>query len=181
MKSNIVALSLFCLATHNLSALEQNTPDIVSQQQLEQAHTKVVHVSNNLSDVCMLVDMPEAQLEALAQVIKKAQVTIDGVVIKDGQSTTLTCTDRPLAMNIKLNGLAAQPFLRAAGIAANLFFYLVQFEISFNVTLDEDQEELYTLNALVFQCDQWAQAAPSVTVSYRLPMTINVLVTDLVK
>lgn len=179
MNSKLVVLLLSCVVMQASFASEELPQQENPPTEFIQDTYKTLHVINNLSDICMLVEMPEIQLHALESVIKKAQVTINNTVLKDGQSTMITLNQEPLIMNIRLNGQAAQPFLRATGIAANFFFYLVQFEINFDVQLDDDQEELYTLNALVYKCDQWIQATPSITVSYRLPMTINVKITDL--
>lgn len=163
-----LALSLVLLSSQGIIAQESELRPCPKLRPL--------HVVNNLSDIGMMVEMPEEQLLALDTVIKKAKVTVNGTVIKDGQSTTIQ-VGGPVSMKVQLNGRAAQPFLKTTGIT-NLFFYFVQFEIAFDVILEDDQDELYTLFALVHKCDHWTQAAPSVTVSCRLPMTINVNISD---
>lgn len=170
-----LTLSLLCVSGYTSHIISAPVPSeqLVNQQEEQ----RTIHVVNNLSDICMMIEMPDEQLQALEKVIKKATVTINGTTLRDGESMHMAIGQTPVRVIVRLNGQAAEPFLKTTGIA-NFFFYFVQFEVSFDTIIEEDQDELLSLVALVHKCDQWKDAPPSVTISGRLPMTVSVGVSD---
>lgn len=174
---NAIFAAWFLFINPCMLASEKNaviTSNVSSEQTIE---TRTISFINNLSDATIMLDLTESQLIALDQVLKKAEVFVNNVQIKEGEAINLPVMNNNCTISVNLDAQAAYPFLKTTGLVKFLFNF-VEFQLTFDQKISNKKDELYILFPIIAKCEEWEKKIPSVTLSYKFPHKVKVSLSD---
>lgn len=172
-------LALLSILSYATTQPSNALPIIACAQQAlnPNANLSKVSFTNNVPDLATLVHMEHEHLEELEEMLKKATVRVNNTLITPSSTKDVTVINNEYTVTITLDAHNTDPFLKLVGIY-KFIAYFFEIQISFTARLEPEQNEIEILYPLVNKLEEWQKKTPTITLSYRPPMTTQVVVKD---
>lgn len=144
----------FCMAMEGQLATE--VIEIASTQTTSTQSVREVTFTNNIGDICHLIDGDDEVIESVATITQNISLSVNGTVIGGGESVAIPVVNNTVTLKISCARSNMQPLLKNS-LLGFLRFLLppIASDGEFTVTIPEDKLNVDLLSYVIDCIDKW--------------------------